>query len=212
MSLFRRFVSFLARSRVSAPHLSEADDTEPVESELPDLRAAEEFQKIHRGLRRLSLASDRSGEMLQAVAARVDELHQSLLRMNRQGQVALTLEEAELLRLLDQLDRAAYVPSLPPVAGASIDRVRATLLATAGWQPVAQAGGRPDGVDIRIAEFLGDGHANGSAGARIHRILEQGYRRADGTLLRSGVVIAASATEAERQSAVNTQSDSERAS
>jgi hypothetical protein len=28
---------------------------------------------------------------------------------------------------------------------------------------------------------------------RIHRILEQGYRRADGTLLRPGVVIAATA-------------------
>jgi hypothetical protein len=50
---------------------------------------------------------------------------------------------------------------------------------------------KPEGVGIRIAEFIGESAANGHTEARIHRILQQGYRRADGTLLRPGVVIAA---------------------
>jgi len=198
MSFFRRLVSTVARMRLSSrdSRLGEAGEPEELDAadpEPPELDAAEEFQKIQRGLRRLSLASDRSGEVLQAVAARVDELQQTLVKMSRPGQTALTLEEAELLRILDQLDRAADAPDVPAATRASIDSVSTALLAGARWQPVAQPGARPDGVDIRIAEFLGQARTNGHANAQIHRVLEQGYRRADGTLLRPGVVIAAAA-------------------
>jgi hypothetical protein len=156
----------------------------------PAVDPAEEFQKIQRGLRRLSLASDRSGDVLQAVAARLDEMQQTLLTQNRPQPAVLTLDEAQLLQLLDQLDRVAGVPDLAAVAGALLQEAKTALLASARWRPVTVPGAAPDGADIRIAEFIGDPATEGPADIRIHRILEQGYRRADGTLLRPGVVIA----------------------
>ena len=186
MSFIHQLSSRLARLR---PAFLRARETESDES---DLDPAEEFQKIQRGLRRLSLASDRSGEILQAVSARLDELQQTFLNLNRPRQVALALEEAELLRILDQLDRAASVPELPPAAHSFVDGAKTALLAGAGWQAIALNGAKPEGADIRVAEFLGVAGANGQAASvHIHRVLEQGYRRADGTLLRPGVVIAA---------------------
>jgi|SRR5271165_4744250 len=152
---------------------------------------ADEFQKIQRSLRRLSLSSDRSGEILQVVSSRIDELQQSLLKLSRPQQVVLGLEEHELLGILDQLDRAAAVPDLPEAARALIDASKSALLSGARWQAIALMGANPKGADVRIAEFLGESNGNGHADVCIYRILEQGYRRADGSLLRPGVVIAA---------------------
>jgi len=160
-------------------------------SAVPELDVGEEFQKLHRGLRRLSLASDRSGEMLQAVSGRVDEMQQRLLQIGRPQRVAVALEETDLLRVLDQLDRAAGLAELPASACEFVAAAKEALLQATGWQPTAVTGVRPEGVGIRIAEFIGESAANGPTEARIHRILQQGYRRADGTLLRPGVVIAA---------------------
>jgi hypothetical protein len=170
----------------------EPDDSSaaPPESELD---AGEEFQKLQRGLRRLSLASDRSGEVLQGVSTRLDSMQQMLLRMSRPQQAALTLDETELLRVLDQLDCAAGTAELAAPARPLIDGAKSALLSGAGWQPIAVAGAKPEDVGIRIAEFIGASASNGHADVRIHRILEQGYRRADGTLLRPGTVIAAAA-------------------
>jgi molecular chaperone GrpE (heat shock protein) len=188
--LVSRFTPFRRASELradTAERLSEGLQTSP----MPELDVAEEFQKLQRGLRRLSLASDRSGEILQAVSARLDEMQQRLLQMGRPQRVAVALEEADLLRVLDQLDRAAGLAELPALACELVTGAKDTLLLAAGWQPIAVIGVKPEGVGIRIAEFIGESAANGHAEARIHRILEQGYRRADGTLLRPGVVIAA---------------------
>jgi molecular chaperone GrpE (heat shock protein) len=173
-----------------------ADSVDPLSAgterpALPELDVAEEFQKLHRGLRRLSLASDRSGEILQAVSARLDETQQRLLQIGRPQRVAVTLEEADLLSVLDQLDRAANLAELPAPAGEWVAGAKDALLRAAGWQSIAVMGAKPEGVGIRIAEFIGEFATNGTHEALIHRILQQGYRRADGSLLRPGVVIAA---------------------
>jgi hypothetical protein len=180
--------AFDARDR----RVDEPDDL-PQASPESELDVAEEFQKVQRGLRRLSLASDRGGEMLQAVSTRLDEMQQVLLRISRPQQAALTLDETELLRVLDQLDRAVGMADLPALARDLVESAKACLLSGAGWQPTAIAGAKPEGVGIRIAESVGESDNNGHPEVRIHRILEQGYRRADGTLLRPGVVIAATA-------------------
>ena len=180
--------AFDARDR----RVDQPDDL-PQAAPEPEIDVPEEFQKVQRGLRRLSLASDRSGEILQAVSTRLDEMQQVLLRISRPQQVALTLDETELLRVLDQLDRAAGTADLPALARVLVEDAKDVLLCGAGWQPTAIAGAKPEGVGIRIAESAGESASNGHADVRIHRILEQGYRRADGTLLRPGVVIAATA-------------------
>jgi len=173
------------------PETVEQPDESPGGSPEPELDVAEEFQKLHRGLRRLSLASDRSGEILQAVSARLDEMQQRALQMGRPQRAAVALEETDLLRVLDQLDSAAGLAELPTPALAFVAGAKDALLQGAGWQPIAVTGMKPEGVGIRIAEFIGESAATGPTEAHIHRILQQGYRRADGTLLRPGVVIAA---------------------
>jgi|SRR5581483_5762733 len=189
-------ISLFAPRRASDP--PRADTVEPLiespkSSPEPGPDIADEFQKLHRGLRRLSLASDRSGEILQAVSARLDEMQQRLLQTARPQRGAVALEETDLLRALDQLDRAAGFAELPVPACELVTTVKDALVQAAGWQPTAVIGVKPEGVGIRIAEFIGESAANGPTEARIHRILQQGYRRADGTLLRPGVVIAAAA-------------------
>jgi molecular chaperone GrpE (heat shock protein) len=107
--------------------------------------------------------------------------------------VALTMGETELLGVLDQLDRAAGMADLPALARDLLEGAKNVLLSAAEWQPIAVTGATPEDVGIRIAESIGESVTNGHADVRIHRILEQGYRRADGTLLRPGIVIAAAA-------------------
>jgi molecular chaperone GrpE (heat shock protein) len=175
----------------------------PQHSAEPELDAAEEFQKLQRGLRRLSLASDRSTEILQAVSTRLDEMQQTLVKRSRPQDVALALGETELLHILDQLDRAADVVDPPASARALVDGAKSALLAGAGWQPLAITGAKPEGVGIRIAEFVGDSPGSDHADARIHRILEQGYRRGDGTLVRPGVVIAAATSNSSLYSVIS---------
>jgi hypothetical protein len=184
MSVIERLSSLIARFR---SRMGRRDD----ESDALDPDPAEEFLKIQRGMRRLSLASDRSGEILHAVSTRLDEVQQTLLNMNRPQQAALALDEARLLHVLDKIDRLAEVPNLPAAADALLHETKSILLTGARWQPIAVTGAKPEGADIRIAEFVGEKGANGHADVQIQRILEQGYRRADGTLLRPGVVIAA---------------------
>jgi molecular chaperone GrpE (heat shock protein) len=194
MRSFQWLAALLARFRRTSAYngaVDEPTDAQQAPSE-PKLDVAEEFQKLQRGLRRLSLASDRSGELLQAVSARLDEMQQRLLQMSRPQPVALTLNESDLLRVLDQLDRAAGIAELPDPARELMEGAKSALLQAAGWQPTAMTGAKPEGIGIRIAEVIGDSTANGQGDALIHRILEQGYRRADGTLLRPGIVIAAS--------------------
>lgn len=190
MSLIQRLSPLIAPFR-PAFWRRERSDSCPAAAPLDP---AEEFQKLQRGLRRLSLSSDRSSEILQAVSSRIDELQQSILKLSRPHEVALGLEEREVLGILDQLDRAAAIPDLPEAARPPIEAAKATLLASARWQVIALMGANPEGTDIRIAEYLGASNEDGHADVRIHRILEQGYRRADGSLLRPSVVIAAAAT------------------
>jgi molecular chaperone GrpE (heat shock protein) len=192
MALSQWLASLFAPSRAhQEPEAASEPDEVPESAPGPEPDVGEEFQKVHRGLRRLSLASDRSGEILQAVSARLDEMQQRLLTLGRPAKVGVTLEESELLRVLDQLDRAGSFTELPAPARELVAAAKSELLRAAGWQPIAVAGAKPQGVDIRIAEFVGEGAAGGHQDARIDRVLEQGYRRADGSLLRPGVVIAA---------------------
>jgi hypothetical protein len=159
----------------------------------PEWDAAREFQGLQRSLRRLSLTADRNGQMLEAVAVRIDQVQQLLLESGRRAGVALALDETELLGLLDQLHRLAELVELPGPARSLVAGVTDTLLARARWRPVAHTGSRPDGADIRVAERLWDAAVDGDPDIRIHRVLEQGYRRADGTLLRPGIVVAGTA-------------------
>lgn len=194
MRPFRWLASLLAPFRQSPqehPNTDPEPDDNPQTPTEPELDVAEEFQKLQRGLRRLSLASDRSGEILQAVSARLDDIQQRLLQANRPARIAVALEEADVLRVLDQLDRAGSLTELPGAARELMTAAKNVLLQAAGWQPIAVTGAKPEGVDLRIAEFIGEPVTNGHHNARIDRILEQGYRRADGSLLRPGVVIAA---------------------
>ncbi len=183
MPLVERLLSFIVSIRARIRRRNG-------EGNEPALDPAEEFVKIQRGLRRLSLASDRSGEILQAVATRLDEVQQTILNLNRPQQAAITLDEAQLLLILDQLDRLTGIPDLPADAGILVQEAKTSLLARARWRPVALAGAKPGGADVRIAEFIGEAGTEARSDVRIDRILEQGYRRADGTLLRPGVVIA----------------------
>lgn len=190
MSFFQRVRSIFAATDAAAA--AEIDAA-------PEIVAAEEFQKIQRSVRRLSMASDRSGEILQTVSERLNDIQQTLLKMTAPPrQTALALEEAPLLGILDRLDHAARVPELPDAARSAIEGVKQELLAGARWRSVARSGDKPEGADIRIAEFLDGAGANEQAEAFIHRVLEQGYRRADGTLLRPGVVVAAAGDAAVR--------------
>ncbi len=197
MRPFRWLASLLAPSDDSpraraTPDREPADiPSSPAESELD---VAEEFKMLQRGLRRLSLASDRSGEILQAVSTRLDDIQQRLLQMSRPARIGVTLEEADVLHVLDQLDRAEGVAEMSDTARQLMKGAKNALLRAAGWQPIAAAGAKPEGVDLRIAELIGEPSPDGHQNVRIHRILEQGYRRADGSLLRPGVVIAARAS------------------
>lgn len=165
------------------------------EAAIPALDPAEEFQKIQRGLRRLSMASDRGSEILDAVSVRLDEVQQSLVILSRPRHSVYALDETELLELLDRLDRTVAIPDLPPAACSLIEGIVQTLLTGVGWRPVALGGAGIDSADIRIAEFLGEPSTDSNAGVHIERVLEQGYRRADGTLVRPGVVIVASTAD-----------------
>lgn len=190
MPVAERLSSFFAnlRSRIRSSDDADADPAAPE----PQTDTAEEFAKIQRGMRRLSLASDRSGELLQAVAGRLDEVKQTLLTLNRPQQAALSLDEPQLLNILDQLDRLTNIPDVPSATGPLVHEIKAALLSRARWLTVALVGNAPSGADIRIAEFVGEPQTD----VKIHQILEQGYRRADGTLLRPAVVIAGAATQA----------------
>lgn len=158
----------------------------------PPVDVGEEFQKVQRSLRRLSMASDRSAETLQNVSTRMDEMQQRLLQMSRPARAGVPLAEGELLRVLDQLERAASLvgtdAALEPLAAA-----RDALLAASGWQAVAVTGAPPVGTAIRIAEVAPGVSAGSGDDMRIARVLEQGYRRSDGSLLRPAVIIAAAA-------------------
>lgn len=208
------------------------------ESGKVELDPAEEFQKVQRGLRRLSLASDRSAGLLDGMVNRLDEIQQTLLEMRRPAQRAVSLEEAALLHVLDRLDLALEAPQLSVAALSTIESARNELLAAVRWEAVAVLGARPDGTGIRIADLIdpeklgargefdsdargesdsgahaesdsaahADSEARGGPGpggvarapaaeARIERVLEQGYRRPDGSLLRPAVVVAARVAE-----------------
>jgi hypothetical protein len=200
MPVIERLSSLIAKFRPQVRPRSdvrgESGDNAAAE---PPFDPAKEALKIQRWMRRLGLASDRSGEMLHSISARLDEVQQRLVNMNRPQQAALDLDEARLLHILDQLDRLAGFPQLPAAADSLIRDTKSTLLNSARWQPIAVTGARPGGNDIRVAEYLielgADDTASASPCADVHilRILEQGYRRADGSLLRPGVVIAAAA-------------------
>lgn len=183
MSSLRSFLASLLPGRSAAV------------AEPPRVDVGEEFQKVQRSLRRLSMASDRSAETLENVSTRLDEMQQRLLQMSRPARAGVTLGEEELLRVVDQIERAASM--LGASAADPIAAARDALLAAAGWQPVAVTGAPPAGTAIRIAEVAQGMSAGPGDDMRIARVLEQGYRRADGSLLRPAVIIAAPAGSSE---------------
>ena len=161
---------------------------DPIEARILDAKIIEEFAKLQRGLRRLSLAHEQHGEQLQGVAARLQDLDQNVMRLALRGAREVTIDEDTWLRCLDRLDRSLRVPGLPEAAGESLRALHEALCSAAGWRAVAILGAAPEGVHLRIAEALPD---PGAASYRIRHILEQGYLRPDGGAVRPAVVVVA---------------------
>ena len=160
----------------------------PTEAKIIDARIIEEFAKLQRGLRRLSLAHEQHGEQLQGVAARLQDLDQNVMRLALRGAREVAIDEDTWLRCLDRLDRSLRLPGLPEAARESLRDLHETLCSAAGWRAVANLGAAPEGVHLRIAEALTD---PGAASYRIRHILEQGYLRPDGSPVRPAVVVVA---------------------
>lgn len=213
MTFLQRLSSAWARRRSGTP---DRGAPEQATAQAAGLDPAEELQKVQRGLRRLGLASDRSAGMLEVMAGRLDEIQQALREMRRPSDALVALDEADLLRMLDQLDLALGAPELSTSARVAVERTSEDLLAAARWEAVAARGASPTGTDIRIAErtspdAAGTGIAEGASAeaagtgiaehalrqAYIERVLQQGYRRADGSLLRPAIVVAAVRGEAD---------------
>ncbi|MGH8584449.1 MAG: hypothetical protein ACREWG_17100 [Gammaproteobacteria bacterium] len=153
----------------------------------PALDLAGELGKVQRGLRRLSLASDQNNDLLRGLSGRFQDLSQTVLQLSGVRKGAVVLDEGVLLQALDRLEQARAAPALPMATYDLLDSVRASLLVAARWQAVAEIGAPPEGIQVRIAEVLPDAS---QTGFRIEQVLEQGYLRADGSLLRPAVVIA----------------------
>lgn len=161
-------------------------EAKTLEAKVIDAKIIEEFAKVQRGLRRLSLAHDQHGEQLQEVAARLQDLDQNVMRLALRGAREITIDEDTWLHCLDRLDRSLRVPGLPEAAGESLRALHEALCSAAGWRAVATVGAAPEGVHLRIAEALPD---PGAASYRIRHILEQGYLRPDGGVVRPAVVV-----------------------
>lgn len=159
-----------------------------LDAKILDAKIIEEFAKLQRGLRRLSLAHEQHGEQLQGVAARLQDLDQNVMRLALRGAREVTIDEDTWLRCLDRLDRSLRVPGLPEAAGESLRALHEALCSAAGWRAAAILGAAPEGVHLRIAEVLPD---PGAASYRIRHILEQGYLRPDGGAVRPAVVVVA---------------------
>ncbi len=159
-----------------------------IDGRIIDARIIEEFAKLQRGLRRLSLAHEQHGEQLQGIAARLQDLDQNVMRLALRGAREVTIDEDAWLRCLDRLDRSLRVPGLPEPTGESLRALQEALCSAAGWRAVAILGAAPEGVHLRIAEVLPD---PGAASYRIRHVLEQGYLRPDGGAVRPAVVVVA---------------------
>ncbi|MGQ0594585.1 MAG: hypothetical protein ACT4QB_18705 [Gammaproteobacteria bacterium] len=161
---------------------------DPTEARIVDAKIIDEFAKLQRGLRRLSLAHEQHGEQLQGVAARLQDLDQNVMRLTLRGAREVAIDEDTWLRCLDRLKWSLRVPGLPEAAGESLRAIHETLLSAAGWRAVAMVGATPEGVHLRIAEVLPD---PGATSYRIRHILEQGYLRPNGSAVRPAVVVVA---------------------
>ena len=162
--------------------------TQIIDAKIIEAKIIDEFAKLQRGLRRLSLAHEQHGEQLQGVAARLQDLDQNVMRLAMRGAREVTIDEDTWLRCLDRLDRSLRVPGLPEAAGESLRALHEDLCSAAGWRAVAILGTAPEGVHLRIAEVLPDPDATSY---RIRHILEQGYLRPDGGAVRPAVVVVA---------------------
>ncbi|MGH8574328.1 MAG: hypothetical protein ACREX8_17390, partial [Gammaproteobacteria bacterium] len=185
--LWSRFWLGFREGRLSQPAATPSGPS-PTEAKNIDAKIIEEFAKLQRGLRRLSLAHEQHGEQLQGVAARLQDLDQNVMRLALRGAREVTIDEDTWLRCLDRLDRSLRVPGLPQAAGESLRALHEALCSATGWRAVAILGAAPEGLHLRIAEVLPD---PGAASYRIRHILEQGYLRPDGGAVRPAVVIVA---------------------
>ena len=151
--LWSRFAAWLG---LRGTRVDEAAATppgpDPIEARILDAKIIEEFAKLQRGLRRLSLAHEQHGEQLQGVAARLQDLDQNVMRLALRGAREVTIDEDTWLRCLDRLDRSLRVPGLPEAAGESLRALHEALCSAAGWRAVAILGAAPEGVHLRIAE------------------------------------------------------------
>lgn len=156
---------------------------------------ADDAAKLQRMLRRQSLLGEQQAEQLVAIRARLDSIDQSLLaiRLADEGPSdEHTVEEAELLAVLDSLDRVRASEGVSLSMHEILDEAAERLRRIAGLRPLALAGSPPDTIGCRIVEVVPDPEA---AGFTITRIIRQGYARADGSRIREAVVIVTGASE-----------------
>ncbi len=154
----------------------------------PGPNLPEELAKLQRGLRRLSLANEQHGELMQGIAARLQDLDQNVMRLALRSARDITLDEDTVLRCLDGLEKSRTLPGLPEAARLSLRALHDSLCSAAGWRAVATLGAAPEGVHLRVTEVLA---YPGAASFVIYHILEQGYIRPDGSPVRPAVVVAA---------------------
>jgi len=171
-----------------SPTEAKVIETQIIDANVIEAKIIDELARLQRGLRRLSLAHEQHGEQLQAVAARLQDLDQNVMRLALRGAREVIIDEDTWLHCLDRLDRSLRVPGLPEAVGESLRALHEALCSAAGWRAVAILGAAPEGVHLRIAEALPD---PGAASYRIRHILEQGYLRPDGGAVRPAVVVVA---------------------
>ncbi len=161
---------------------------------------ADEFAKLQRMLRRHALLAEQQTEQLAAIRERLGSVDQNLLNLRARGEVeqtsGLSFGEADVLAVLDTLDRALGAQDMGNAAGALVEEARESLYDLAQLRPLARVGTPPDTLGCRIVEVMPEPEAEGF---KVTRVIRQGYSRGDGSQLREAVVIVSGASNSNLQ-------------
>lgn len=161
---------------------------------------AEEFTKLQRLLRRQTLLAEQQAEQLAAIRERLGSVDQNLLNLRAGGEVeqasGASFGEADILAVLDTLDRALGAHDMGDAARALVEEARESLYDVAQLRPLARVGTPPDTLGCRIVEVMPEPEAEGF---KVTRVIRQGYSRGDGSQIREAVVIVSGASNSNLQ-------------